>query len=47
MSNDVKSWLEQLGLGAYAVLFTEHDIDWQLLDTADLRDARAVLNELS
>ena len=30
MSDDVASWLERLELGAYAALFAEHDIDWQL-----------------
>jgi class 3 adenylate cyclase/ABC-type transport system involved in cytochrome c biogenesis ATPase subunit len=35
MSNDVTSWLGQLGLGAYAALFAENDIDWQLLPELD------------
>jgi hypothetical protein len=35
MSEKVEDWLEQLGLGQYAVMFTDNDIDWDLLGEID------------
>ncbi|NCF82813.1 MAG: AAA family ATPase, partial [Proteobacteria bacterium] len=35
MSDRVTKWLEQLGLGEYAAVFAENDIDWELLAELD------------
>ena len=35
MSEDVTNWLEELGLGRYATLFAESDVDWDLLPELD------------
>ena len=35
MLKNVEDWLEQLGLGQYAAVFTENDIDWDLLGEID------------
>ena len=35
MLKKVEDWLEQLGLGQYAAVFTENDIDWDLLGEID------------
>src|SRR5262245_7981570 len=37
MSEDIRTWLEGLGLGQYAGAFEENAIDWDVL--ADLTDA--------
>ena len=41
MPDDVKNWLERLGLGQYASLFAENDIDLDVvleLTDQDLKD---------
>jgi class 3 adenylate cyclase/predicted ATPase/ABC-type transport system involved in cytochrome c biogenesis ATPase subunit len=35
MSERVTQWLEQLGLGEYATVFADNDIDWELLPELD------------
>ncbi len=35
MSASVATWLQQLGLGKYASLFEDNDIDWELLPSLD------------
>ena len=37
MSKQVTPWLEQLGLGQYAAVFEENDLDWELLPKPTLR----------